>query len=114
MYVCTLHTQPSLMPNCTVRPAPPFSGMGCIVKGPRLPGLRDPQPADQTDAGVLLVLQRVVLPKNPHLLVGVDGAAHDAAKGVEADAVLRAVHLGGVQHQRTLSRGDGVRWGVVK
>ena len=69
------------------------------------PGFSDPKPADLAEAGILLVLQRVVFAQDSNLLVGVQSAVHDAAKDVETGAVLGGKQLGGVDHQGALQGG---------
>ena len=66
------------------------------------PCFADPESSHLSQSRILLVLQRVVLAQDAHLLVGVDGAAHDAPEHVEARRVLRRVELSRVHHQRTL------------
>ena len=65
-------------------------------------GLGDPESADLGAVAVLLVLQRVVLAQDAHTLARVQCATHHPAQRVERGAVLRAVHLGRVHHQRPI------------
>lgn len=67
-----------------------------------VPRHRDPEASDGADLGILLIFQGIVFSKDLHGLPGVDGTAEHSAKGVELNAIIRAVHFRGVTHQRTL------------
>lgn len=67
-----------------------------------VPGFGDPESTHLPLPGVFFVLQRIVLSQDADVRVGVQRAAHHAAKDVEASGVLCWEKLRGMHHQRPL------------
>ena len=75
-----------------------------------VPRLWDPEPADLSVPWILLVLQRVILSQNAHVLTCFQRAAHHATKHMEHGRVGCRVQLCCVHHQRTLHSQRPVRY----
>mmetsp|Transcript_51916 Transcript_51916/g.135484 ORF Transcript_51916/g.135484 Transcript_51916/m.135484 type:complete len:1224 (-) Transcript_51916:361-4032(-) len=68
------------------------------VDGKPVSALVDPDARNGLNRHVLVIIRRVPLPQHPHRVADSEGARHDAAEGVEVDAVWLVVELDHVGH----------------